>query len=212
MIEIKNSDFLLPDTRDVLFKLIDTFPALSDYVFVGGSALALHLAHRKSEDLAFFTWKKGVFDSEIIQTNLSAWQTKSILNLSDQQIDLMLEGVKVSFFDASWSFLKPEKPEVFNLASLENLAAMKTHALFVRAKYRDYYDLYYLVQALGLETVFNSAEKLVDGLTQKIFYTALTYIDDIDDDAIDHLEPEILIDKKQIRSFFEQKILNTVNK
>ncbi|MFY0666002.1 MAG: nucleotidyl transferase AbiEii/AbiGii toxin family protein [Natronospirillum sp.] len=208
MIEIKNSDFLLPDTRNVLFQLIDTVPFLGEYVFVGGSALALHLAHRKSEDLDFFTWKEGVFNARDIQKNLSVWKSKTILNLSDQQLDMTLDGVKVSFFDASWPFLEPESAQVFNIASLESLAAMKAHTLFVRAKYRDYYDLYFLVKELGLESVFNSAEKIVDGLTRKIFYMALTYLDDIVDDAIDHLEPELLLDKKQIRTFFEQQIIN----
>ena len=41
--------------------------------------------------------------------------------------------------------LNPEKifleAEAFNLASLEAIAAMKINVLFLRAKYRDYYDL-----------------------------------------------------------------------
>ena len=52
---MKNLDCLLDDTQDLLRTLIDTAPFLKNYVLVGDSALALHLCHRKSEDLGFFT-------------------------------------------------------------------------------------------------------------------------------------------------------------
>src|SRR5699024_1921526 len=138
----------------------DTAPFLHQYVFVGGSALAIHLSHRKSEDLDFFSWDAKAFDSGRLQQQLGRWQSKEIINLSDQQIDLLLDGVKVTFFNAGWPLLKPTSPDRFNLATLESLAAMKAHTLFVRAKYRDYYDLYFLVRELGLETVFVMAKKL----------------------------------------------------
>ena len=51
MNERKNFECLLPKTKKLLELLVDTAPFLSNYVFVGGSALALHICHRKSEDL-----------------------------------------------------------------------------------------------------------------------------------------------------------------
>jgi len=54
MLEIKNCDYLLDKTGKVLHRLVETAPFLSNYAFVGGSAVALHLRHRLSEDLDFF--------------------------------------------------------------------------------------------------------------------------------------------------------------
>src|SRR5690554_1173091 len=53
MLEIKNCDYLLDKTGKVLHRLVETAPFLSNYAFVGGSAVALHLRHRLSEDLDF---------------------------------------------------------------------------------------------------------------------------------------------------------------
>lgn len=211
MTETPNFDALLADTKKVLYRLIETAPFLCNYVFVGGSALALHLRHRQSEDLDFFTWNKSLFDPSEIQHHLKEWKEKRILNLSDRQIDLLLDGVKVTFFNAEWEFLAPPKPVIFNLASLDALAAMKTNTLFLRAKYRDYYDLYFLTKTLGLERVYTSATRTVEGLTRKLFYTALTYTEDITDDNIKHLNPVVSISKKKIRQYFEKEIRESYN-
>lgn len=209
MHEIKNCDYLLDNTRAVLKKLVETAPFLHNYVFVGGSAATLHLRHRLSEDLDFFTWDSTLFDIHQVQNYLSNWPAKQILNISEQQIDLVLDEVKVTFFNAAWPFLQPEKPQKFNLATLDSLAAMKVHVLFVRAKYRDYYDLYYLVRTLGLDRVYTAAKQVVDGLNAKLFFIALTYVDDVKDDSISHLSPAERISKQQIRQYFEQQIAKT---
>ncbi|MEF3192501.1 MAG: hypothetical protein K6347_08185, partial [Campylobacterales bacterium] len=80
----------------------------------------------------------------------------------------------------------------------------KVNALFLRAKYRDYYDLYFLAkEAMSLKEIFRCGEEVVEGLTYKLFVAALLYIDDIEDDNIDHLEPKEKISKKEMRDFFQ---------
>ena len=54
MYDLKNLKCLLPNTEALLLKMIDGCDFLDKYVLVGGSALTLHLCHRKSEDLDFF--------------------------------------------------------------------------------------------------------------------------------------------------------------
>ncbi|MBD3794973.1 MAG: hypothetical protein IE881_03370 [Epsilonproteobacteria bacterium] len=51
MQDLKNLNCLLPNTKKLLLQMIDECTFLNDYVLVGGSALALYLCHRKSEDL-----------------------------------------------------------------------------------------------------------------------------------------------------------------
>ena len=202
----KNFECLLPKTATLLNELIDTAPFLKHYTFVGGSALALYLCHRKSEDLDFFTYKEGFFDRAQIRNYIARFEQKAIVNESDEQIDLLIDGVKVTFFNAKWSFLQPMGVESFNLASLEAIAAMKANVLFLRAKYRDYYDLYFLVKKMGIRTVFEAAKQSVPGLTYKLFCISLNYIDDIADDSIDHLQPAEKVTKKEIRDFFQKRM------
>jgi predicted nucleotidyltransferase component of viral defense system len=100
------------------------------------------------------------------------------------------------------------------LASIEALAAMKVNTLFLRAKYRDYYDLYFIVKErqLSLKTLFELSQKIVAGLTFKLMASALIFVDDIEDDAIDHLQPVQKISKYEIRDFFQKKITEFIKK
>jgi len=210
MREIENLDCLLPKTKKLLLKLIKSCNFLENYVLVGGSALALHLCHRKSEDLDFFTFNDS-FDKKKILEFIQNFDNKEIINQTDEQIDILLDGVKVTFFNAKWEFLKPQKIDKFNLATIEQISAMKVNTLFLRATYRDYYDLYFLAKSgISLRELFISSKNIVEGLTFKLFTIALVYIDDIEDDNINYLEPKELISKEGIREFFENRIKNVL--
>ncbi|WP_025270770.1 nucleotidyl transferase AbiEii/AbiGii toxin family protein [Hippea sp. KM1] len=196
---------LLNSAREVLLKLVES-GYMRNFVLVGGSALALYLCHRFSEDLDFFTYDDGNFQREEIFGIIDKFESKEIVNISDEQIDAIIEGAKVTFFNAKWRFLKPKKIKNFNIATLEQIAIMKTNTLFLRAKYRDYYDLYFLAQHLSLRQIFELSKDILSGINLKLFITALTFIDDIEDEKLDYLKPAKKLSLKEIREFFEEKI------
>lgn len=206
MQDLKNLECLLPKTQTLLLKMIEECKFLEKYVLVGGSALALYVCHRKSEDLDFFTYADS-FDKKEIFDYIQGFENKEILNQTDEQIDLLLDGVKVTFFNAKWEFLKPLEVKKFNLSSLESIGAMKVNVMFLRAKYRDYYDLYFLLkEGMGLREMFKHSQNILEGINFKLFAVALLYIDDIEDDNIDYLEPKESISKERIRDFFQKKL------
>jgi predicted nucleotidyltransferase component of viral defense system len=206
MKDLKNLNCLLPKTKALLIDIVDRCTFLDEYVLVGGSALTLHLCHRKSEDLDFFTYNDN-FDKEEILGFIKYYDSVEIINNGENQIDLLINNVKVTFFGANWKFLKPLKVQKFNLATIEAISAMKINVLFLRAKYRDYYDLYFIAKSgVGLKEMFTHSLDVVDGITYKLFVVSLLYIDDIEDDNIDYLEPIETISKEKIRDFFEKRI------
>ncbi len=206
MQDLKNLECLLPKTQTLLLKMIKECKFLDKYVLVGGSALALYLCHRKSEDLDFFTYSDS-FDKKEIFGYIQGFENKEILNQTDEQIDLLLDGVKVTFFNAQWEFLKPQKVEKFNLSSVESIGAMKVNVMFLRAKYRDYYDLYFLLkEGMSLRKMFEYSQNILEGINFKLFAVALLYIDDIEDDNIEYLEPKEILSKEEIRDFFQAKL------
>ena len=206
MKEKENFEYLLPETVKILQIFIEKASFLSNYVLVGGSALALYLGHRKSEDLDFFTFSDS-FNKEIIINFLNNFNSNEIINETKEQIDLLCNGVKVTFFNAKWGFLKPSVIERFNIASIESIAAIKIHVLFLRAKYRDYYDIFFIAkEKMSLNDIFEQSKHIIEGITYKLFCIALTYIDDLEDDSIAHLDPAKIISKEEIRTFFEDKI------
>lgn len=204
--EPRNFDCLQVKAKNLLYEMRDTAPFLHHFSLVGGSGLALYLCHRNSEDLDFFTFE-DVFESREILNYCRRFPEFEILNEDHDQLDLLIDGVKTTFFNAKWSFLAPAKQDRLNISSLTAIAAMKIHVLFLRAKYRDYYDLYFLAsKVMDLDELFICAQQVVPGLTYKLFCIALTYIDDIEDDQIAHLNPVEELSKEDIRAFFEQRI------
>jgi predicted nucleotidyltransferase component of viral defense system len=195
-----NLNSLLPRTKSVLEKLVLEAGFLSGYVFVGGSALSVRLAHRLSEDLDFFTYDDA-FDKNGILDFFRGKQHQ-IINETKDQLDFLYEGVKVTFFNARWPFLRPDTLSRLNVASMPQLAAMKIHTLFVRATFRDYYDIYTLSFHMSLQEMYCNAQMLMEGLNYKLFSMALVYVDDIIDENISHLSPVHQITKKDISEHF----------
>ena len=203
---LKNLKCLLPDTEAVLLKMLEECTFLEKYVLVGGSALSMHLCHRKSEDLDFFTYEDS-FDKIEIFNYINTFERKEVLHQTEEQVDVLLNGVKVTFFNAKWSFLKPHSMQQFNLASVESIAAMKVNVLFLRAKYRDYYDLYFLVKkSMSIRKVFECGLDILEGINYKLFTVAILYTDDIEDDHIEYLDPVEKLTKDEIRQYLEYQI------
>ena len=201
------SEILTYDAAVVLQDLVYNASFIRNYVFVGGSALSIYLKHRKSEDLDFFTWDNSLYNKTLIYEYIGKLKDAEILNESEQGIDIRVKKTKITFFNAGWNFLMPKNIANFNIATLEALVAMKVHTLFLRAKYRDYYDLYFLAKEMQMKDMFENAKKIIPGITLKLFCMAIVYVDDILDDSIVHLSPLEQVTKHQIRDFFQQKII-----
>lgn len=211
-LDLNDLSYLLPKTKKVLQKL-EEVEWLKHFVMAGGSALALHLAHRQSEDLNFFTYDDWFLKDKIFSiTNF--FGSVEILNETNSQIDFILDGVKVTFFNAKWKFLNPTADtEHLNIATVEQISAMKTNTMFLRAKFRDYYDLYTIAkERLSVNEIFENAKKIVAGMNFKLFSMALIYVEDIEDDTISHLNPRYDISKEEISAFFINKLQDITQK
>jgi hypothetical protein len=198
--------FLTAETYSV-YKEISTLEILSEFTFVGGSALASYLHHRLSEDLDFFTWKDSLpKETDIIIKTISANHKVQIANYAKDSLDILVDGVKITFFANNWEILKDNRARAENniyTANLDLLCGMKVHTLSLRAKYRDYYDLYVLnKEKYSLQEMFDFSVKYIPGMTKKIFSMQLSYIEDIEDENIKHLEPKYLISLKEIQNHF----------
>lgn len=207
---MRNLNFLLPKTKTLLLDLEKTSDFLNNFTLVGGSAIALYLCHRKSEDLDFFTWSDN-FNKKQILDYIKRFKRKEIINESKSSLDLLINGVNLTFFNAKWPFLMPLTAQRLNIAPIEILAAMKVHTLFLRAKYRDYYDLYCMAkEKMSLQDIFKYSQTIIEEINFKLFCAALIYVEDIEDENIRHLEPRFNISKEEIRAFFEKKIKQLV--
>jgi len=206
---MKKLESLQPNTKEVLIQL-SNLQMMQSFVFVGGSALAVYLNHRLSEDLDFFSTKKEL-DIAIILEQIKSLGIEDfvIINSSKIQLDLFINKVKVTYFANNWNGLDSNETLInnINIASIDTLAVMKVNTLFLRAKYRDYYDLYVInKEVYTLNELFELSKKNISGITVKLFQNALIFISDIEDDSIKHLKPKYKVLIKKIAAHFEQNI------
>lgn len=211
MKELKN---LLPETAKVLEKLSKS-DFVKEFTFVGGSALAVYLAHRLSEDIDLFTWNNEInpvqLQDELQKLEFTQMRT---VNLSAKQADFVVDGVKVTFFANGWDELKTGNILIGNIriAELKTLAVMKVNTLFMRAKFRDYYDLYVLnINHFTLKQLYEMASIKMKNLSQTLFQKAIVFTEDIQDETILHLKPKYKLSIKKISTHFAKQ-LKQINK
>ncbi len=175
-------DILHPRQQRVLRKLavFRTF----GYYLAGGTALALQLGHRTSLDFDFYSKEK--LERETFAVGLKqSLSTVKILRQTHDAFQAVTEGVNVSVFYYPYQLLHAlvDFPPI-QLASLEDIAAMKIVALVQRARQRDFWDVYYLAERLGIANVIASAYRKYPWYEEnnQIILRALTYFDDADTD------------------------------
>jgi len=173
-------DEVLSDSQRQLLPLMAQFKR--EYYLVGGTAIALHIGHRRSVDFDMFKMS-AVNHKRNLDRITSAGFNHVVTRRVAEQMNLVVNDVKLTFFQYPFPVLATERfREVFRLPSLLSLAAMKAYALGRRSKWKDYVDLYFLLtHHFSIEEVSAKACKIFGELfSEKLFRAQLSYFDDID--------------------------------
>ncbi len=168
-----------------------------------GTALALQYGHRKSVDFDFF--KEGTIDIP---------QLKKILEKEFGKYDIIYEvpntlyitvnTIKISFIAVEQLKLikEPYETQYFFLAQEYDIGVMKLATIIQRAEFKDYIDLYYILQKYSLD-------QLLAGVYQKYHHTindllikkTLLYLEDIKENVDFIGKP---ISKTTIKTFMKK--------
>jgi predicted nucleotidyltransferase component of viral defense system len=158
---------MLQESAAQVWKILSSKPELKGFVLIGGSALALHIDHRISEDLDF-AWPYGRLPREalkkliktepglefVLDQNEVALQEAedAVIDLADHTQNYLTNGVRITFF----SSYEPEKKllardagEPLRVATVPEIFALKALASADRSKTRDWFDLYTLFKFHG---------------------------------------------------------------
>ena len=162
---------LAPSTAVVLTSL-SGIEELENFTLVNGSALSIHLKHRISEDLDLFTWFSKLENGNIdlILSKIDGMDEVKILNTYPNGLDVLINKVKVTFFANGWDKLKEREKLLQNsyLGRIELLTAMKVNALSLRARFRDYYDLYVISKKVfDIKKILEISLQYIPGMTKK---------------------------------------------
>jgi len=194
-----------PETLELLIKLMQD-KQLTDFVLVGGTALALQIEHRDSIDLDLFT--KNPFN----EGNLSTYLTETYgfqMSFSDKNtLKGEIAGVKVDLITHNYPNVKDDiLVEGVRMASLQDIAAMKLNAIIGSGeRIKDFIDVAYLSSTLSLKDMQDAFTKKYPTSNPIIIHKAITFHQDIN-----FKEPIKMIEGRLKWPLIEKRINNMVD-
>jgi hypothetical protein len=171
---------ILSDRQRELLPFVEQFKR--SFYLVGGTAVALHIGHRRSIDFDLFTPTR-INKTGIRQKLLLVPNKKHLLFEDTDQIHFVINEVKVTFFQYPYVIAHPIKFDtVISIPTLLSLATMKAFALGRRAKWKDYVDLYFIIKDyFSIEKIAEETDKVFGDLfSEKLFRSQLAFYKDID--------------------------------
>ena len=175
----------------------------------GGTALALQIGHRISYDLDFFTDKE--FKAQVFLKEMSRFKLYRHERVAWGTILGKLGNVKFSLFYYPYPLLrKLISFKNINIASIADIAAMKTAAISERGTKRDFIDLYFILQKITLAETFDFYDKKYQKLSSNLVHIkkSLVYFDDAENDPM----PKMIIPVswERVKNFFRKEIKKSI--
>ena len=161
-------------------------PIISDFSkefgLVGGTAIALYIGHRESIDFDIFSLKK--FGNLQVKNKIN--RQKKIDNIIVNKLGeftVLISGTKITFFHYPFKIrFSKNFDNIIKMPDLLTLAAMKAYALGMRAKWKDYVDLYFIMKDFhSIQEIVKKAKEIFKNeFNQRMFRTQLSFFEDID--------------------------------
>jgi hypothetical protein len=167
------------------FPKIGGLAAAGGFVLVGGTALALHLGHRRSDDLDFFR-NEGFEPQTLVEQLAQAYPTGlQILDAGHRDtLHLVAGGVKISFLRQTGGHLRDALDyNGARVAQVGDLAAMKVNAISTRGAKKDFIDLYFAAQSgFPFPAMLGAALTVFPRMNPVHILKSFTYFEDADAD------------------------------
>jgi hypothetical protein len=125
---------------------------MADFYLAGGTAVAVHLGHRVSLDLDFFSVRPDVDLDAVRDSVRHAFAEASTVTQTDAAVQLLCDGAPIDLVRYPYPLLRSMEhtSDGVAVASLLDLAAMKLGALSRRGLRRDFWDLAEIVRRGGV--------------------------------------------------------------
>ncbi|MFQ5681110.1 MAG: nucleotidyl transferase AbiEii/AbiGii toxin family protein [Candidatus Omnitrophota bacterium] len=157
------------------------------FYLAGGTALALQIGHRTSLDFDFYCRRE--FDAGKVLESFrdGLGQVTLIQGLSSNTLIVRIRGIEISLFYYRYPLVKKAvRIEYIDLASKEDIAAMKLIAIIQRGKMRDFIDLYFLMKEFTLDEIFGWTKRKFSAFNPYLGLRALTFFKDAEDEIRGH--------------------------
>lgn len=177
----------------------------------GGTALALQINHRKSEDFDVFV-NKSINNDLRLKIKKIFGNVVFSLDTGDQINFTTFDGIKVTFVWYYFSTINPLiKTQSISLASVEDIASDKAITVGRRAIWRDYVDLFFLLKEkiFDLKKIIDLAKNKFKGeFVETQFLEQLSYFGDLKIMPIEYTGK--VHSPEEIKSYLEKEVTSYV--
>jgi len=194
-----------------LVRKLEKEAVFKDYFLVGGTALALQIGHRKSDDIDLFTQKElQILEiTEYLKQNYGG--KYQLINSQKMIYQVMIEGVKVDFVRHPFELVEAVyfEDDVAYLGK-KDIAAMKLHVIETNgSRAKDFVDMFFLLKEISLEEMFEYYRKKYS--TDNIFNAkrSLGYFEDVPEKSWKELR---LVDRKVTANLVKKAITDAIRK
>ena len=179
---------LADDHRRALDRLSRCAP-IAGFYLAGGTAIAIHLHHRQSLDLDFFSIDAHADLEAVKSAARVAFQDVQVVAESDASVQLRCDGPPTDFVRYPYPPLEPPKvgTEGVAVAGVLDLSVMKLAAIARRGLRRDFWDLFAIARAGTSLDESAAAYVRRYGVAEADLYhvlRALTYFADAEKDPV----------------------------
>jgi hypothetical protein len=149
--------------------------------------LAWHLGHRLSEDLDFFSFIPDTLDdagcTALVAELRRIQPDGEPFRSGERTVHGSVEGCRVSFFEITGGWLAPPTrvAEALDLATVEEIAAMKLVAVMPRCAKKDFFDLAAIAgRGMTMRAMVDAGRRMFPGFDQPRDHLrrALVYFDE----------------------------------
>ena len=181
-----HDDILAPEQNELLVAL-GPIAAGAGFFLGGGTAVALHLGHRRSIDFDWFTAEKLEDPLALAASLRSADIPLEDTRVASGTLHGMVRGVRISFFAYHYPCLSTPVTWAelgFTLASLDDLACMKLAAVAQRGSRKDFADIYAIcLKYKPLQELLQLYRRKYGTNDISHVLVSLGYFDDADEEA-----------------------------
>jgi len=195
---------LFENTKEILAILGKSKTIKKSYL-AGGTGAALHLGHRISVDLDFFTPED--FNPRLVAKEISNIGRFELEQASKKTVLGQFEGIRFSIFYYPYPTLFPfTNFRGIKILDIREIGVMKIDAIATRGAKRDFIDLYFICKSTSLKNLLLLYDKKFKKLAMNYLHIkkSLVYFVDAERDE----SPEILkkVDWNKIKEFFEEEV------
>lgn len=156
---------------------------LNGFALAGGTSLALQIGHRKSIDIDMFAFSEtDMFETALFLQN--DYPGIVIRRTTKVFIFCHIDDIKCDF--VNYSNIKTIRPthkvDNVHLYAIEDIAAMKLHAICGRGSKKDFYDIYALLKIFSIKEMLDFYDEKYRSDNSWMALKSLQYFDDANDE------------------------------